>query len=63
MAGQLVVVFRFFDVVRAALLCLLPCSVCSFVRVSELAVWPGPATSEGFEEREMLCRFDIQNIV
>lgn len=51
MAGQLVVVFRFFDVVRAALLCLLPCSVCSFVRMSELVVWPGPATSEGFEER------------
>lgn len=52
MAGQLIVVFRSFDVVRAALLaCLLPCSVCSFVRVSELVVWPGPATSEGFEER------------
>lgn len=42
----------FFDVVRAALLaCLLPCSVRSFARVSELVVWPGPATSEGFEER------------
>lgn len=54
MAGQLIVVFRFFDVVRAALLCfacLLACSVCSFVRVSELVVWPGPAISEGFEER------------
>lgn len=55
MAGQLIVVFRFFFyVVRAALLCfacLRPCSVCSFVRVSELVVWPGPATSEGFEER------------
>lgn len=52
MAGQLVVVFRFFDVVRAALLaCLLCLFVRSFVRVSELVVWPGPATSEGFEER------------
>lgn len=44
--------FSFFDVVRAALLAsLLPCSVCSFVRVNELVVWPGPATSEGFDER------------
>lgn len=51
MAGQLIVVFRFFDVVRAALLCLLACSVCLFVRGSGLFVWPGPATSEGFEER------------
>lgn len=52
MAGQLIVVFRFFDVVRAALLaCLLCLFVRSFVRVSELFVWPGPATSEGFEER------------
>lgn len=41
--------FSFFDVVRAALLA--SCSVCSFVRVSELVVWPGPAISEGFEER------------
>lgn len=52
MAGQLVAVFRFLMLyVLLCFACLLPCSVCLFVRVSELVVWPGPATSEGFEER------------
>lgn len=64
MAGQLVVVFRFFDVVRAALLCFacfLALFVCSFVGVS---------LSSGLVllllrdlKREVLCRYDIQNIV